>query len=89
MSSAVLAVGASRPGILSRVANSLPDIGAIRDPGAALGDVENAVFDRFDTAVENKMGIGTTSSDLTMSLPRMAWRVLAGAGIVGAAVALL
>ena len=83
MSSAILAIRPdSNSGVLSRVASALPSI--IQNPADALSNAEEAIFDKYDTAVEKKLGVGNSSSELGMCLPRMAWRILAGVGTAAA-----
>lgn len=84
MSSAAISVGrpSSNVGIFNRVSSSLPAV--VANPADALSTAEEAIFDGYDTAVENKLGVGTPSSELGMSLPRMAWRILAGVGVAAA-----
>ena len=86
MSSGVLAIGAPsvpRSGILSRIGSALSS--AIGNLADALSTAEEAVFDRYDTAVENRLGANTPKAELGMSFPRMLWRT---AAFIGGAAAL-
>ena len=86
MSSAILAVGAPsmpRTGVFSKIGSALTQV--INDPAGPPTELEGAIFRKYDDAVENKLGSGTVSSDLGMSMPRMAWRI---AAFVGGAAAL-
>ena len=82
MSSAVLAVGApniQNTGVLSNIANAVSSI----NPADILPDAEDALFDRYDSAVDRVIK-DVPTSELAMSLPRMAWRVLAFLGTAAA-----
>ena len=82
MSSAVLAVGApSMPntGFLRKIAGAVSSI----NPAETLPNVEDAIFDRYDSAVDRAIK-DVPTSELAMCLPRMLWRGLAFLGTAAA-----
>ena len=89
MTRTVLAVGrpaanvSPRSGIFSKVGSIAGE--AVHDLGSAATEAEGLVFKKYDDAVEDRFGAGTTTTDTGMAIPRALWRI---AAFVGGAAAL-